>query len=129
MRHGLLLCALALAVLGMHHLALGPQQAGCHQPEPVATSPGGGANLGANLGAPAARPSGAPATDNGHDLLHLCVAILNAAAWLLLLAVAWTAAAGAGPPAARSRSFVRRTWRRRRPAGRSLLLSICVLRT
>jgi hypothetical protein len=117
------MCALALAVLGMHHLALGPQQAGCHQP--VAASPGGGAHL----DAPAARSSGGPATDNGHDLLHLCVAILNAAAWLLLLAVAWTAAGDTWQPAARSRSFVRRTWRRRRPAGRPLLLSICVLRT
>jgi len=129
-RHGLLLCALALAVLGMHHLALGPQPAGCHQPAPLSmTSHDGGSNAGVLVDAPSARPSGGPATDHGHDLLHMCLAVLNAAAWLLLLAVLWTAAGTIGQVAARPRSFVRRASRQLRPAGRPLLLSICVSRT
>jgi hypothetical protein len=121
----LLLCALALSIIGMHHLALSshcPPQvtvlAGAHAGPPTATS----------LSAPAAeaRPADDQPTDGtGHDmLLHLCLAVLCAAGGLLLLAWLSAAVGTSGVPtgAARSPPWVRHAW--------SLLLtSLCVMRT
>jgi hypothetical protein len=111
-RQGLLLCALVLAVLGMHHLALAPDDAAprlCHQP---------------------AAPSSGPAdsTGTGHDLMHPCLAILGASAWLFLFAWLSTAFGDGGLEAVRPRVLATRARRRRRSTGRSLLTSVCVLR-
>jgi hypothetical protein len=110
-QQGLLLCALVLAVLGMHHLVLAPDDAApqlCHQP--------------------AAPSSGAPATDTGHDLMHPCLAILSAGAWLFLFAWLSTAFGDGGLKAVRPRVLATQARRRRRSTGRSLLTSVCVLR-
>ena len=61
-------------------------------------------------------------------LVHLCLAVLYAAAGLLLLAWLLTAV-GAGVPATRLPLRARRVWRPPGTAGRSLLTSLCVLRT
>ena len=67
-------------------------------------------------------------TGMGHDLLHLCLAVLGAAAGLLLLA--WLLLAiCTDAPMAGLLLWVRRVRRPPGPAGRSLLTSLCVLRT
>jgi hypothetical protein len=111
----LLLCALLLGVVGMHHVAMSGEMASGrdmtqvtahhqHSPEEPAPSP-------------------------EHDVLHLCVAVLCAVVSMLLLAwllvrttsqrtgrapgsPAWSRAPGHPPPA----------------GGRALLSSVCVLR-
>jgi hypothetical protein len=125
MRRGLLLWALALAVLGMHHLALAPHPAGmaCHQPVLAETQ------AGVLLDPPSAMSADEPAPGAGHDMLHVCLAVLNVAGWLLLLASLLMAVRRMSPPATNLRPRVVRAagWPLR-PAGRSLLASVCVLR-
>lgn len=139
LRHGLLLCVLALAVLGMHHLALAPHTTSCHQPVPPTTAsashmggPSGHASgvleAGMLTKPPSAHSAGGPATGTGHDLMHLCLAVLTAAGWLLLLTMLWTAVGEPERGTARLRLLATHAWRRRRTTGRSLLTSVCVLR-
>jgi hypothetical protein len=116
-RRGLLLCALALAVLGMHHVAFG------HHESPHETH---GAVIA--MSTSPTQPSEDTGSDTGHDLMHLCLAVLSAAGGLLL---AWLvvmvgtrahAAPGRGQPPAWH------AWRLPATVGRSLLASVCVLR-
>jgi hypothetical protein len=154
----LLLCALTLAVLGMHHLALAPHSTGtaCHSagaptpqmsgadaPDPLASgvhglgavrpaalraTARGSATLGAGvlLGPSSASSADGPAS--GHDMLHLCLAVLGAVSWLFLLASLLAAVGGTSRPATGLRLRMVWAWRPRRPSGRSLLASVCVLR-
>lgn len=133
-----LLCTLALAVLGMHHLA--SQQMACHKPIPVSaptthshTPASGMSDLTAVVSAvvadaPSAQSSDGPASGASHDMMHLCLAILSATVWLLLLVLLSSAVGTENLVAARLRRFAGRAWRPLRPAGRSLLTSVCVLR-
>jgi hypothetical protein len=109
LRRWLLLCALALAVIGMHHVASGtggpctPDTASAihstHLPEASGQTP---------------CPS--------HDMLHMCLAVFVTAGGVLLLVAIRTAY----PP--RPAALVARRRRRRRTPGRLLLTSVCVLR-
>jgi thiol-disulfide isomerase/thioredoxin len=128
-RQVLLLCALALSVIGMHHVPLSPHvtmsveaHAGA-MPEAEATSP-------VVVATPQARPAGGSGTGVGHDLLHMCLAVLYAAGGFLFLAWLLASVTG-GAPALKAglRPWSRRFWRPPRPAGRSLLTFVCVLRT
>jgi Na+/H+-dicarboxylate symporter len=121
-RQVLLLFALTLSVIGMHHVPMSPHctphaPTETHAPAQVAMST-----------TAEAQPS-CGGTGMAHDLLHLCLAVLYAAGGLLLLA--WLlAAVGGGVPALAAGLVLaaRRTWRPPGTAGRSLLTSICVLR-
>ncbi len=109
----LLLCVLTLSVLGMHHVALPSSEPG----HSVMTTEASTAMAGT-------QPSGDAGSGMGHDLLHLCLVVLSAAAgfvlatWLLATVGASRAEFGDRP------SFPRPP----RAAGRSLLASVCVLR-
>jgi hypothetical protein len=86
----------------------------------------------ATVSAVAATPDVQPSGDSGmgHDMLHLCLAVLWAAGGLLLLA--WLLVAvgtGAATPAATLLLWARRVWRPPGTTGRPLLTSLCVLRT
>jgi hypothetical protein len=130
LQQGLLLCVLALAVLGMHHLALAPHQMSCHQPAAPSSGPAGSTASGSSvvIASPSIQSSDGPATGTGHDLMHLCLAILSTGAWLFLLAWLSTAFGDGGLDAVRLRVPATRARRRRRSTGRSLLTSVCVLR-
>lgn len=108
----LLLCVLFLGVVGMHHVAT--DMASGHDMTAVSTHH---------------EQSPEEPAPSGHDVLHLCVAVLGAVVSLLLLAwllvrstpqrtgrapgsSAWPRAPGHPPPV----------------GGRSLLSSVCVLR-
>lgn len=121
-RQVLLLCALTLSVLGMHHVALPPPGAGHSTAAESMTSMTAPAMEGM---APVAQPSDDSGTGMGHDLLHLCLAVLGAAA-VFLLATWLLATMGAtrADPGGQRPPFPRAP----RAAGRSLLASVCVLR-
>jgi hypothetical protein len=126
-RQVLLLCALALSVIGMHHVPMSPHvtmSVAAHTaPTPEAMTP-------TAVAVPAVQPADDSGTGTGHDLLHLCLVVLGATGGLLFLA--WLlAAAGAGTPtlSAGFRRWSRRAWRPPGMAGRSLLTFVCVLRT
>jgi hypothetical protein len=128
-RQVLLLCALALSVIGMHHVPLPPhvtmsvEAHAAAMPAPEATSPVVAAT-------PRARPAGDSGTGMGHDLLHMCLAVLYAAGGFLFLTWLLIAVgAGASALAAGRRPWSRRVWRPPRAAGRSLLTLVCVMRT
>jgi hypothetical protein len=116
-RQGLLLCALAFAVLGMHHVAFG-------QPGTAPEPHSGGTH--AAVMATGTGPT-QPSDDSGHELMHLCLAVLSAAAGLLLTWLLVLRGIRICSPA-RARPPLWRTWRSPTPAGRSLLASVCVLR-
>lgn len=108
-RRVLLLCALALAVLGMHHVALPPHE-----------------TVHSVMAEPMTQPSGGTETGMEHDLLHLCLVVLCAAAAFLL--ALWSPATAS---TARTRpGNDRRPCLPRAPkaAGRAILSSVCVLR-
>jgi len=120
-RQGLLLCALAFAVLGIHHVAFG-QHGAAHEPH----SGGAHAAVMATSTGPT-QPSDDSVPDTGHELMHLCLAVLSAAGgllftWLLVMLGTRTCSPG------RVRPPLWHTWRSPTPAGRSLLASVCVLR-
>ncbi|QKV78182.1 hypothetical protein [Amycolatopsis sp. Hca4] len=108
-----LLCLLALCVTAMHHVP----SAG----EPMAT-----VSVSAmDVAGPA--PGGHHGPAGGHDVLHLCLAVLTAL--LLVCVLLLVGRPGRANPA-------RRTWPRGSPAperppdrpGRTVLTSLCVLR-
>lgn len=126
-RQILLLCALTLSVLGMHHVALPSPETGHSAMAMESTTtmaPAMTAPAMASMN-PAAQSSGDSGTGMGHDLLHLCLVVLCAAAvfllatWLLASVRATRAAPGNQRP-----SFPRPP----RVTGRALLASVCVLR-
>jgi hypothetical protein len=128
-RQLLLLCALALAVVGMHHVVLAPHETMSCGPH----SPGGTHATHMAFGdqppTPSVHTPGSPAT-GGHDMLHLCLAVLGASGGLLLLLALLALAAG-GMVALPLGGLRLPPGRARRPAsttGRSLLASVCVLR-
>ncbi|MGW5739877.1 DUF6153 family protein [Amycolatopsis sp. NPDC003861] len=116
----LLLCALAVGVVAMHHVGM--------------ASAAGATTMHA-MAAPgpqvlAAAPDSNPGEhDPGlHDVLHLCLAVLCAAGALLLavalfLAVSWCTTTFSRTPDARGSPS------RGRPPGRSVLISLCISRT
>ena len=124
LRQVLLLCALALAVIGMHQLAF------AHDPSP--------GNAHEVVAMPSAMDVSAPAhsstpddggSDPVHDLMHLCLVVLCATGGFLLLA--WLSRAIDGPahtPHAVRGLLAATLWRPPRLAGRSLLSSVCLLR-
>jgi hypothetical protein len=118
-RQILLLCALTLSVLGMHHVALPSHDTGhAAAAETMATPAMASTN-------PAVQPADDSGTGMGHDLLHLCLVVLCAAAVFLL--ATWllaTVRVTRTDPGHRQPSFPRPP----RVAGRSLLASVCVLR-
>lgn len=128
-RQVLLLCALALSVIGMHHVPFSPhvtmsvEAHAAAMPAAEATSP-------IIAATPEVRPAGDSGTGMGHDLLHMCLAVLYAAGGFLFLA--WLLASVTGGKATLATGFrpwSRHVWRPPRPAGRSLLTFVCVLRT
>jgi hypothetical protein len=128
-RQWLLLCGLALAVVGMHHVPLAPHDTVVHSMA--------GETHAATLMAPAtvAGPlemflSSDSGTGMGHDMPHLCVAVLCAAGGLVLLA--WLLTVGTNDVPGRDHGLrppVWQAWRLPRAAGRSLLTFVCVSRT
>jgi hypothetical protein len=123
----LLLCALAVGVVAMHHVGManaasvttmhamseaGPQVAA---PQPAAGS--------------GEHDPGMP--DGLHDILHLCLAVLCAAAALLLTVVVFLSTSWFTARYARATTLRGPPVRGRPPdrGGRSILTSLCVLRT
>jgi hypothetical protein len=121
----LLLCALALGVMAMHHVS-------------AATSPSGSAMTHAAPDAPIAMVAamsddsgehhpGMP--DGAHDLLHLCLAVLCAVVTFLLtlfLLSRFIMTTVGAPSSPRGSPIPERPPDRR---GRRILTSLCVLRT
>lgn len=119
-RQILLLCALTLSVLGMHHVTLPPHETGhsAMAEESMATPVMASMN-------PVAQPSADSGTGMAHDLLHLCLVVLCAAAVFLL--TTWllaTVSTTRADPAHQRPPFPPAP----RDAGRSLLASVCVMR-
>lgn len=108
-RRILLLCALTLSVLGMHHVAAPPQETG-HAAVVMEST----------VAAPADDPGHGP----GHDLLHLCLVVLTAVLLLAGRLRTATRSTAVGSGTRRPPSFPRPPV----AAGRSLLTSVCVLR-
>jgi hypothetical protein len=126
-RQWLLLCGLALAVVGMHHVPLAPHHATL---QPAAAGIHAAEMLPAPADLPEARSPSDSGTGVGHDLLHLCLVVLSATGGLLLLA--WLLVAVTNGLAGRRpglRPSVRHAWRLPRASGRSLLTFVCVSRT
>ncbi len=123
----ILLCALAVGVVAMHHVgmasaagatAMHAMAAPGPQVPATATEPGSGDH-----------DPGLP--DGLHDILHLCLAVLCAAAALLLAAVVFLGSSWLTTTFPRT-SGSRGSPRRGRPprrGGRSVLTSLCVSRT
>jgi hypothetical protein len=123
-RQVLLLCALTLSVLGMHHVAAPPHETGHAAMSAESMSMAAPAMM--TPMASHAQPSGDTGTGVGHDLLHLCFVILTVAA-VVLLATWLLPVAGVirlGSDHRRHPVFPRPP----SAAGRSLLASVCVLR-
>lgn len=117
-RQGLLLCALALAVLGMHHVAFGQHETpsdGTHTAV-MATS------------TDPAQPSHDSRSDTGHELMHLCLAVLSVTGGLLLTWLLMTVRTPARSAPGRVHPPAWHPWRLPATVGRSLLASVCVLR-
>ncbi|PXY38136.1 hypothetical protein BA062_03480 [Prauserella flavalba] len=107
-----LLCALALAVVAMHHVGSAPP---AHGPESMPA-----------VAAPAAHEH--PAPDHGsHDLFHLCLAVLAVVGGLLLAAWFLGRVPRAVPPVRRAVPL----WAGARAppcSGRDILHLACVIR-
>ncbi|RIQ23211.1 hypothetical protein DY240_12825 [Jiangella rhizosphaerae] len=116
----LVLAALLLGIVLMHHVA-GAGHADGHSP---AHEPAAAAHAEGHDGEPSPSPS-------GHELVHLCLAVLTAA----VLVLAGRVLLRRLPPLARRARDAVVTWpaRRVRPPprlyGSALLTSLCVLRT
>ena len=112
----LLLCLLFLGVVGMHHVATSGDMASGHDMTAVAAH---------HEHSPEEPAPSSP----GHDMLHLCVAVLCAVVSLLLLA--WLLVRST--PRHAGRALGSSSWPRAPDhpppvGGRSLLSSVCVLR-
>lgn len=116
---GLVVAGLLAGLIGMHHLAVAPDG-------PLARPTTMHVAVPAE---PAAPPSPEPHGDDHSGLLHLCLAVLAAAAVLLLSAASWRRAVPLVGETTR-RSWPVRAWSRGPPlvTGRRLAL-LCVLRT
>lgn len=117
---GLIVVGLLLGLVGMHHLAVSEDDAAA----------GAGHVLMADGPEPGGAPPAPPPHDQGHpELLHLCLAVLTAAAALLVVMVAWSRVGDDVGVSTRDHWWVR-TWSRGPPlvTGRRLAL-LCVLRT
>ncbi|SDO58184.1 hypothetical protein SAMN05421507_10330 [Lentzea jiangxiensis] len=111
----ILLCALFLGVVGMHHVNVSNDVPSPHGT--VSTSTHG------------AHHPGDPAPEPTHDVLHLCVAVLTAVASLVLLASLLLLTARRLVPVRVQATGVRPRAPDRPPrGGRDLLGSLCVLR-
>jgi hypothetical protein len=112
----LLLCVLFLGVVGMHHVATSSDMSPAHDTAPVTAH---------HEHSPEEPVPSSP----GHDMLHLCVAVLCAVVSLLLLA--WLLVRSAPRKTARtpgSSAWPRAPVRPPPVGGRALLSSVCVLR-
>ncbi|MFJ8961864.1 hypothetical protein ACIRG5_20990 [Lentzea sp. NPDC102401] len=112
-----LLCLLFLGVVGMHHVTAG------------ADVPGGHAVMSLAAGSHGEHTPDEPEPAPSHDALHLCMAVLGAAASLLLLG--WLLLRAARP--ATNEPTATPPWPRTPDGppplgGRGLLSSLCVLR-
>jgi beta-lactamase regulating signal transducer with metallopeptidase domain len=130
-RQVFLLCALAIGIVGMHHLTAGHDMAGAPSPTVVvmmSVSPDMSSAVQTFPSPAAAQNPNAPMPS--HDVMHLCLAVLwaigiaIAVLWLLL----WVSrgALRSGVP-----SGLRQTRAPDRPPdrrGRTLLTSFCILR-
>ncbi|MEJ2851803.1 MULTISPECIES: hypothetical protein [unclassified Saccharothrix] len=115
-----LVWAVALALVGMHHLST--QQPGGHAAASAAVAVD-------DCCPHAGTSEHAPTQDGGHDLLHLCLAILSAALVLALTLLAANSLANS----TNVHTFAARVARLRAPPLRprgapALLASLCVLR-
>jgi len=111
----LLLCALFLGVVGMHHVAANGEMASGHDMTQVT--------------AHHEHSPEEPAPSPEHDMLHLCVAVLCAVVSLLLLA--WLLVRTTSQRTGRalgSSAWSRAPDRPPPVGGRALLSSVCVLR-
>ncbi len=122
-----LLCALAVCVMAMHHISLSH---GMHD-----TASTTSAHVVSSMADPAPGTGSGehrPGMPNGlHDMLHLCLAVLYAAGALLLALVAFLGISWLNTAFPRF-SGLRGSPRRGRPpdrGGREILTSLCVLRT
>jgi hypothetical protein len=112
----ILLCLLFLGVVGMHHVNVSNDMSSAHGT--------------ASTSAHGAQHSEDPSPEPAHEMLHLCVAVLTAAASLFLLA--WLLLLRTKRPVT-VRVQATDIWQRapERPpprGGRDLLGSLCVLR-
>lgn len=112
-RRWLLLCVLAFALVGMHHM---PMTTPCEPQVAVASHA---------AEQPDSEPCHAP--EGGHDLLHLCLMVLGFVAGVALIWLLLAAGGVVGTLTHRLRTAGR--WRPPRFAGRSLLTAVCVSRT
>lgn len=113
----LLLCVVALGLVGMHHVTAESGHGGMHEVASV------------SLEAPCCQESPSDIPAPAHDALHLCLAVLAAAfllivTWLLVrsgrLTVAWKSSPGSGSPSGRDPPRWRTVPER--------LASLCVMR-
>lgn len=115
----LLLCALLLGVVGMHHLATAAAM-------PMAAAETMIVSVDSEAGHGSQHPSDMPV----HDTLHLCMAVLCVAGSVLLLG--WLMSSTSGVQLADRWTHIQGRPRAPdpplRPGGRNLLSSLCVLR-
>ncbi|MFG1645630.1 hypothetical protein ACGFMK_35570 [Amycolatopsis sp. NPDC049252] len=123
-----LLCALAVCVVAMHHFSVASGMSGAAE----VTASHAMSDVGPEVAPVAGSGEHDPGMPGGmHDMLHLCLAVLYAAAALLLALAAFLALSWLTTTFARS-PRLRGSPRRGRPPdgrGRSILTSLCVLRT
>ena len=124
-RQVMLLCALALCVVAMHHVSMtkNPANTAAMDAMPTAqlelpTATGGGTGE---------HQPGMP--DGAHDLLHLCMAVVGAAVALFLALLALSRSRPAELPAPASPRGSPAPGRPPDRRGRLILTSLCVLRT
>jgi hypothetical protein len=121
----ILLCALAVGLLAMHHVHLAHGMSAAATAAGAHVAPGSGSEMGDSARGGEHHP-GMP-----DGLLHLCLAVLGAAAALLLALVTFLGMSWLTTAFPRS-DGPRGSPRRGRPpdgGGREILTSLCVLRT
>ncbi|WP_410609496.1 DUF6153 family protein [Amycolatopsis sp. lyj-109] len=123
----LLLCALAVGVVAMHHVGMANAAGGTAMHAMSVAGPPG-------VGSPPAAGAGdhEPGMPDGlHDILHLCLAVLCAAGALLLTVVLFLGISWLTTTFSRTADSRGSPSRGRPPdrGGRGILTSLCVLRT
>ncbi|QFU89684.1 hypothetical protein YIM_22530 [Amycolatopsis sp. YIM 10] len=127
-RQFLLLCALAFAVVGMHHLLTAPSSHHGSSHETAAMAPAVHDTAAAGEQRHGEQSPGSPA--GSHEMLHLCLAVLGGLGLGLLFLAAFWLRTGFRKPAP-ERCPTRASWAKWRPpdrSGRSLLTTLCVHR-